>query len=115
VVGQDADVIFLEKGGDEEKSICWKKSVQVHASTTTYYAKGDKSMEKSSGGTIYEVDHTVLDILVDVNHVDRVDPLQGQMEHWLVRPRLIAFVDPSSRLVKAVKVSHEETELEGKD
>ncbi len=72
-------------------------------------------MEKSSSGTIYEVDHTVLDILVDVNHVDRVDPLQGQMEHWLVRPRLIAFVDPSSRLVKAVKVSHEETELEGKD
>ncbi len=27
VVGQDADVIFLEKGGNEEKSIWWEKFV----------------------------------------------------------------------------------------
>lgn len=72
-------------------------------------------MEESSSGTIYEVDHTVLDVLVDVNQVDKVDPLQGQMEHKLVSPRLITFFDPYSRMVKAVKLSYEPTELEGKD
>jgi len=72
-------------------------------------------MEESSSGTIYEVDHTVLDVLVDVNLVDKVDPSQGQMEHRFFRPRLITFVDPYSRMVKAVNVSQEETELEGKD
>ena len=72
-------------------------------------------MEKPSIVTTYEVDHTVLDILVDVIHVDRVGPLQDHMEHGLVRPQLITLIDPSSRLVKAVEFSHEETELEGKD
>ena len=72
-------------------------------------------MEKSSSGTIYEIDHTLLDVLVDVNHVDKVDPSPGQMEQGLVRPRIITFVDPSSRLLKGVKFSYEPAELEGND